>query len=253
MLLPPSVLVFWSLWFSSTTAGVCPTVCLGSSEFVCEWVWKYIKVVRLPPRLVFKVQRGPPTGCTVFRRQSAAAVLHETDLQSPCCPQGKQHGWHPEHKHTHINTTLIYSRVWSRWGWQDRCWLDWNAADACCYSQHTHTPAHTHTPLGRTFTLIIPAAIFLQVSVHAWMMHMASHDPPPPPPPPPISSTHTLSNTHTALCSECFQCDTTVTFTMETLTHVFITTYMQKLTMGLWEASSRETQPPTETVGAVYI
>lgn len=197
MLLPPSVLVFWSLWFSSTTAGVCATVCLGSSEFVCEWVWKYIKVVRLPPRLVFKVQRGPPTGCTVFRRQSAAAVLHETDLQSPCCPQGKQHGWHPEHKHTHINTTLIYSRVWSRWGWQDRCWLDWNAADACCYSQHTHTHPHIHTLRWgeHSHWLYLQLFFFRCQFMHEWCTwllmtprpHHHHH----------LSLPHTLSQTHT--------------------------------------------------------
>lgn len=46
------------------------------------------------------------------------------------------------HQHTqwdtHKHTVLIYSWVWSCGGWQDHCWLDWNAADVCC-SNNTHT------------------------------------------------------------------------------------------------------------------
>lgn len=58
--------------------------------------------------------------------------------------------------HTRTHKVLIYSWVWSCRGWQDHCWLDWNAADACCsphltnkHTTHTHTQqrlwgAHSH-------------------------------------------------------------------------------------------------------------
>ena len=63
----------------------------------------------------------------------------------------------------------------------------------CCWcllltspDKHTHTRAHTYTHAhtkthraasqGSTFALIRPAAIFLQMSIHAWMMHMALQD-----------------------------------------------------------------------------
>lgn len=165
---------FCSVWSSVNIVTSCSGPCSEESERLCQ--------VALDGPMVTTISTGPERGES---RQHL-----DTSVVKSCA--------------------LIYSWVCSCRGWQDHCWLDWNAADACCSPHLTNTHMYTHTQRerhcvsGEHIHIDWPEAIFLTVSIQSWMMHVVPNDPPAPPP------THTHKQ-------RVFIVDPMVTLTMETL------------------------------------
>ncbi len=101
--------------------------------------------------------------------------------------------------HTYTHNILIYSWVWSCRGWQDHCWLDWNAAEVCCSPHLTNTHTHTHTHRKRkreqylkgthSNWLDLQLFFFRCRSITEWCTGFLSHTH--------ISSNHTDTHSHT--------------------------------------------------------
>lgn len=189
---------FCGVWSSVYIVTSCSGPCSEEAERLCQ--------VALDGPMVTTISTG-------LERGESRQHLDTSVVKS--CAHTATHN-HTQ-KNTHTHSVLIYSWVCSCRGWQDHCWLDWNAADACCSSHLTNTHMYTYTHNLKTYThreshcvsgehihIDWPEAIFLTVSIQSWMRHVAPNDPPAPPP------THTHKQ-------RVFIVDAMVTLTMETL------------------------------------